>query len=168
MTPDLLVARFVVEGDPVPKERARTFRDPRSGRMVSKSAPRTVEWERRVAVAAWGARVAPAEELLRVRMVFYRATRQVCDVDNLVKAVKDALNGVVWLDDRQVMDLSASKRISGARPRVEVDVWRLSPVELAALVETPPAPRTSSKAAGKAQLRPAVQRVCLPSSAPRR
>lgn len=31
------------------------------------------------------------------------------DLDNIVKAVKDALNGICWADDSQVSNLSASK-----------------------------------------------------------
>ena len=34
------------------------------------------------------------------------------DVDNLVKAVLDALNGVAWEDDSQIVRLSASKEYS--------------------------------------------------------
>lgn len=43
------------------------------------------------------------------------------DVDNTVKAVFDALNGVVWRDDVQVVDLVLRKRYSN-QPRVEVEV----------------------------------------------
>lgn len=43
------------------------------------------------------------------------------DVDNTVKAVFDALNGVVWKDDVQVVDLVLTKRYSAA-PRVEVEI----------------------------------------------
>lgn len=32
------------------------------------------------------------------------------DIDNMAKAVLDALNGVCWEDDRQVSDLSVSRR----------------------------------------------------------
>lgn len=43
------------------------------------------------------------------------------DLDNVVKAVKDALNGVVWLDDSQVVDLHATKRY-GEAPGLTVTV----------------------------------------------
>lgn len=43
------------------------------------------------------------------------------DVDNVVKAVFDGLNGVVWRDDVQVVDLQLTKRYS-SQPRVEVEV----------------------------------------------
>lgn len=46
------------------------------------------------------------------------------DVDNYLKGVKDALNGVIWKDDSQVTDVIARKRYS-ARPRVEVIIKTL-------------------------------------------
>ena len=36
------------------------------------------------------------------------------DVDNYAKSALDALNGIVWLDDRQVAQLTAVKRYSSA------------------------------------------------------
>jgi Holliday junction resolvase RusA-like endonuclease len=53
------------------------------------------------------------------------------DADNLAKAVLDAGNGVLWLDDRQVARLVVEKMIGaqGEAPRVELvvrplrDVW---------------------------------------------
>lgn len=43
------------------------------------------------------------------------------DVDNVLKAVFDAINGVVWVDDVQVVGLSARKTY-GAAPGVYVAV----------------------------------------------
>lgn len=43
------------------------------------------------------------------------------DLDNVAKAVLDALNGVIYLDDKQVVRLMAEKRYS-FDPRVEVYV----------------------------------------------
>lgn len=43
------------------------------------------------------------------------------DVDNVEKALFDGLNGVVWKDDVQVVDVDKTKRYS-ARPRLEVEV----------------------------------------------
>jgi Holliday junction resolvase RusA-like endonuclease len=44
------------------------------------------------------------------------------DLDNIVKAVKDGLNGVAWKDDSQVVRLTAGKYWSD-KPRVEVRIW---------------------------------------------
>ena len=40
------------------------------------------------------------------------------DVDNLTKAVLDALNGVAWEDDSQIVRLTATKEYSGEEPYV--------------------------------------------------
>lgn len=47
------------------------------------------------------------------------------DVDNVVKAVFDGLNGVVWRDDVQVVDLSLSKRY-GPMPGVDVSIFSVA------------------------------------------
>lgn len=43
------------------------------------------------------------------------------DVDNYVKGIKDALKGVMWIDDSQVVDLHISKWYS-EKPRIEVEI----------------------------------------------
>ncbi|GAA0390292.1 RusA family crossover junction endodeoxyribonuclease [Paenibacillus motobuensis] len=47
------------------------------------------------------------------------------DVDNYLKGVKDALKGIIWRDDSQVVEVFARKRYS-ARPRIEVKIKELS------------------------------------------
>ena len=44
------------------------------------------------------------------------------DLDNVVKAILDALNGVVYRDDAQVVNLVATKRYA-TEPRVEVYIF---------------------------------------------
>lgn len=50
------------------------------------------------------------------------------DLDNIIKAVADAGNGVLWLDDRQVCHVIANKWIGaqGEAPRVEFTVLQLN------------------------------------------
>ena len=43
------------------------------------------------------------------------------DLDNLVKAIKDACNGICWLDDSQVMTIHARKQY-GERPAMDVRI----------------------------------------------
>lgn len=45
------------------------------------------------------------------------------DLDNIVKAIQDGLNGVVWCDDGQVVKLEAERR-KGRPERAEIWVWR--------------------------------------------
>lgn len=58
------------------------------------------------------------------------------DVDNVVKAVFDGCNGVVWRDDVQVVDLRICKRYA-ATPSVRVEIW---PIELVHEVAMMPKP----------------------------
>ncbi len=52
------------------------------------------------------------------------------DLDNLVKAVKDALTGIAWRDDCQVVGLSASKCYASGteHPGVELSVGEIGDV----------------------------------------
>ena len=47
------------------------------------------------------------------------------DIDNLVKFVMDALNGKAFIDDKQVVALSASKMYTSDTPRTIVRLERL-------------------------------------------
>lgn len=49
--------------------------------------------------------------------------RQTGDIDNLIKPVLDAANGVIWQDDCQVVAIGASKKY-GATPGVELYTGR--------------------------------------------
>lgn len=46
------------------------------------------------------------------------------DIDNVVKAVLDALNGVAYRDDTQVIELHVRKSYS-EKPRVEVCIEKI-------------------------------------------
>ena len=58
------------------------------------------------------------------------------DIDNVIKAVCDAFNGVVWVDDVQVVDLHATRRFSD-EPKIFATVRLLdfSPLALAAITD---------------------------------
>lgn len=61
------------------------------------------------------------------------------DVDNVLKAVCDGCNGVLWRDDVQVVELTLSKRYA-ATPCVRVEAWPLGvAVEQAPLLALEPA-----------------------------
>jgi crossover junction endodeoxyribonuclease RusA len=50
------------------------------------------------------------------------------DIDN-IKALLDALTGIVWEDDGQIVDLHTMKEVDRANPRVELRVWGLEQVD---------------------------------------
>lgn len=45
------------------------------------------------------------------------------DVDNILKAVLDGLNGVAYEDDKQVVTARASKAYTYGEPMIVVHVW---------------------------------------------
>ena len=50
------------------------------------------------------------------------------DLDNYLKALKDAANGLLWLDDAQVVEVHAKKLYdqSGGKPRIEIELRELT------------------------------------------
>jgi len=46
--------------------------------------------------------------------------RRAGDADNALKALLDALNGLLWLDDSQIVEIHLWRRDDKARPRVEL------------------------------------------------
>ncbi len=46
------------------------------------------------------------------------------DADNTQKLLFDALNGIIWKDDAQIVDIRFSKRY-GERPRTELTIWEV-------------------------------------------
>ena len=129
---------FTVPGEPVAKGRPRSF--VRNGHVAHYTPDRTARYENLVKLAAsqaMGDR-APAEGAVRlvVRAVFaipasWSQRKRAAavgalvikrpDLDNVIKAVKDGANGVVWRDDSQVAELVSSK-VYGEAPRVDVCV----------------------------------------------
>ncbi len=112
---------FTVEGNPIPKERPRVILRP--GRRATAYTPqRTRAWEgyvgdvARLAMAGRPPLTGPVELTLRI----WRATAARADGDNILKGVSDALNGIVWEDDSQIVTCHWYKAIDRDRPRVEV------------------------------------------------
>lgn len=107
---------FVVAGNPVPKERPRVVRGGTYTPM------RTLAAEHAISTAARLAGCHPTHAPIWLSVRFYRSTHRRCDLDNLAKTVLDALNGVAYADDSQVIQLEAYKFVDAANPRTEVTV----------------------------------------------
>lgn len=111
---------LTIPGVPVPKGR------PRFGRGRTYTPAKTAAYEELVRLTAvdsrnrqdWRKLTGPVKCTLR----FYGAN-PTADIDNLVKAVFDGLNGVAWEDDRQVSELVAS-RIETGKPETLVEIAR--------------------------------------------
>lgn len=119
-----LVAAFSIPGEPMSKARARTGR---AGAWYSpeanKNAEAAVAWKFRQATAA---PVDGASEFGLIAL-FFTATRQRRDVDNMIKLLLDGLNKVAWDDDSQVVEVSGRKQMvwEPEDASTEVAIYRL-------------------------------------------
>lgn len=125
-----------IDGVPVAKGR------PRLGRYGTYTPKKTQEYEEYVKmcwVAKYGS-IQPSEQSLEVNIVFYmpipksyskkqraeilsgrlKHTKKP-DIDNLIKSVLDALNGIAYSDDSKIIKVAAEKQYS-EKPRTEIQI----------------------------------------------
>ena len=108
---------FVVPGQPKPKARPRFAK----GRVYSPSwkEEKRVAGHIRPQMGHWKI----CGTFVALKLVFYREDRRKVDLDNLVKLVTDAMNGLVYVDDAQIVDIHAKKEHDSVNPRTEVEIW---------------------------------------------
>jgi Holliday junction resolvase RusA-like endonuclease len=116
---------FSVPGDPVPQPRVRVSTVGGFGRAYVPKSHAVHAYRQAVALAAKAAGCQPHPEPVNVVIdfVFGRPKSHLrrsgvranaprlprCDLDNMAKAVLDALNGIAWVDDSQVSRLVIEK-----------------------------------------------------------
>lgn len=127
-----VVARFTIDGEPVSKSRARFTK--KGSKVQAYTPEKTHQAEQ---IVAWKFRAAApghkpdSEPTYGVMALFFSATRQRRDVDNMLKLILDGLNGVAWADDEQVVEVSGRKSYEPLYPedaRTEVVVYRVGMV----------------------------------------
>lgn len=64
----------------------------------------------------------PLQRELEVWITLYFGTKRKSDWDNFHKISMDALSGIVWVDDVQIIESHVSKRYDKKNPRIEVEV----------------------------------------------
>ena len=106
-----MTVTFEVTGQPLPKERVHF--NGRTRRAYT--ASRTRAWEETVGWAALAAMKgrAPLEGDVTVGFSFRRQTLVRADLDNLIKAVCDGMNGIAYLDDKQIVGYQYAHLIYG-------------------------------------------------------
>ena len=125
---------ITVYGNAVPKGRPRVA--VRGKYPVIYTPTKTRDWENLIKLAAAGKVKTLMTGPIELAVDFYLPRPKSLpkkvkhhikrpDLDNLTKAVMDALNGVVWKDDSQVVEKHAYKYYDIGRPRVEVKVKAL-------------------------------------------
>jgi Holliday junction resolvase RusA-like endonuclease len=148
-----LVLELQVLGRPQPAGSKKGFYNRHTGRVIiTDDAKKSKPWKQEVAGAAL-AQLGDAHELSRgplaLELIFYLARPKghygtgrnagkvkasaplfpavKPDTTKLVRAVEDALTGIAWKDDAQVVDQAAKKRY-GVPERVEILVYELPAV----------------------------------------
>ena len=109
---------FIVDGEPVPKQ---SFRYAKGGGYTD---PRVTAWQKSVAKAAREAMHfgLPFTGPIAMRVVFVLSNSRRVDLDNLNKGVCDAMNGIVFVDDAQIVSLHLVKHIK-TKPGILVEVY---------------------------------------------
>ncbi|MBK9446195.1 MAG: RusA family crossover junction endodeoxyribonuclease, partial [Betaproteobacteria bacterium] len=117
---------FTVEGDPVPQPRPRVYRNGGVG-----EDPRATRHKQATVMAARRARVPLIAGDVELQATYLRANARRCDWDNLAKLTCDALTGIAWSDDSQIVSVQVLKGVDRLRPRTEVTVrvWRPPPAD---------------------------------------
>jgi len=126
--------RFTIPGEPVPKGRARTRVVTTKGgkSFASHYTPaETKAYEQKVALLCQAAVSAqrwlwsPKDRFAVTVHVFRTHEGKGGDLDNYIKAVSDAINGIAFADDRYIRAVNAAMAQDAERPRVEVVVTRI-------------------------------------------
>lgn len=106
---------------PITKDNDKSY-DPRTGKFFK--ARRFAAFETACRLHALSQyKGKPLEGRLVVRMNFYFTDNKMPDLFNLPKSVADAMNGVLWGDDRQIVNGILSKSV-GVRNEIHVIVER--------------------------------------------
>lgn len=126
--------RIEVPGQPVPKQRSRSFIHRQSGKMLHLTPERTINYEAEVArigrTAMVGRDLLEGPLAITVFAHFMTPKRgkkdgdyhtSTPDWDNVGKICSDALNGIVWKDDAQVASAQVVKTYANA-PKVIIEV----------------------------------------------
>lgn len=126
------VIKLTVHMEPVAKQRARV------GRHGAWTPLKTARFEKelalRVGYSLPGLKPMAGPLRLSVRFIFMPPKKQTrpypckSDIDNLQKAFCDALNGVLWVDDVQIIDSKAVKlyAMDGSPSRIEFELEELA------------------------------------------
>jgi Holliday junction resolvase RusA-like endonuclease len=142
---------LIIETKPIPQARPRFFvrhhgfkafvgaYDPQK----CKTFKEVIAWHAKMKAIECGLRE-PCQEPLELGVIFQMGRREGGsryhtmrpDLDNLVKSVKDALTGVIWKDDAQIIRLVAEKRYG--REMVIISVMSVGRKEVVSNTETIP------------------------------
>ncbi len=110
-----VTVHFVVGGQPIPWKRARV--NPYGARYPD---PLDAQWREEVQLSATTSKVPMFRGDVHLMINFYRKSKHLADIDNLAKAIMEALEGIAYENDRQVSSLDVARGLDRKYPRAEV------------------------------------------------
>ena len=130
---------YTITGNPVPQGRARAFTRPGMKGVRFYDPAQSKDWK---SIIRFSVLRQDPERIIdgpvAVKAVFYlkrpvSLPRKVVfhtkkpDLDNLLKAVKDALKGICWTDDSQVVETTCRKDYAvPGQERVELTIYQMT------------------------------------------
>ena len=117
---DRLVVAFELNQRPHPKGRPRF--DSRTKRAYTDAVTVAYESDVKHACAAAMQGREPYDGPVELVALFEQRDARVADVDNLAKAIQDGINHTAFVDDKQVVRLTAARKIRADVDRVSVAV----------------------------------------------
>jgi len=120
------VIKFSVNGDPIQQGSMKVI----NGRVLHAKGAELIYWRSAIALKCAEIVARPLEGAVTVKLDFRlaqpRSVRRQFptkypDLDKLIRAVLDALTGVGYIDDSQVVNVTASKRYGAAGVDIEID-----------------------------------------------
>lgn len=94
------------------------------GKWINAQAKRYLAYKQQVGWTAKPLFQAPIEGPVGIKIDVYIANKRPGDLDNIIKALQDGLNGIAWIDDKQVIEIRA-KRWHGDPERAEIKIWQV-------------------------------------------
>lgn len=115
--------RLTIQGRPVPAVRMT-----QRSKFVSKQAQRYLDYKTRIGWEAKAVGIQRVSGDVHVSAIAYIKCVPDIDVDNLGKSYLDGLNGVAWIDDKQVLKLTVEKRwvFDKSEERSEIEIREVS------------------------------------------
>lgn len=112
-----------IEATPIPKGRPRL-----NSNGVVYTPRRTKEFEELIGWYTKAFIKKPYETPIKLLIDIYSRTR--ADIDNLAKSIMDGLNGVAYIDDRQVIDLRIRKFNQVGKEKIIINleeiIWQIT------------------------------------------
>ena len=127
-----LIAELVINHEPISpvnQYKARAIRKGRTHMAMMYIDKRFLDYKTSVETIArdYAAEhdITPTDSMVEVKADFYFGTRRRKDLPNAGKLEFDALNGIIWEDDSQIVKLSTEKRYDKENPRTEIKVYKI-------------------------------------------